>query len=391
MLLKILLVGLVVVLGLLVVLPFVLNMAGFNYFDLSGTSSGGNTSSSAGQDLVLRSRDVGENWDDISFLGDKGVSMPNQILDIAFHPQNPDIIFMGTKSSGIWESKDAGRSWEKIFDKSRVLSPSADVYKIAISRSNPQVLYAAVFQDRRGRILRSNDGGYTFREIYFVTADRFGVFDLYINPADVNWVTMVTGQGGVLETRDGGRTWRVIKWFSEPLVKILVNPVVLAEMLVLTDQGKIFKTFDRGENWTDLNEKSSTQGVNSLNYGPQIGFNPFAQLFSQSNRKVALVSDPKAFSTLFLGSKDGVLRSSDGGFNWKRLNLLIPPEALPVRAVAVHPRSSSIIFAGALSQLHRSDDAGLNWRVAFLPTKNKIKDLFVHPLKPEIMFAVLER
>ena len=97
------------------------------------------------------------------------------------------------------------------------------------------------------------------------------------------------------------------------------------------------------------------------------------------------------FTTLYLGSGSGVLRSSNGGFTWERLNILIPPEALPVRAVAVGPRSSNTIFAGASAQLHRSDDGGTNWRVKFLPTGGKIKSLLIHPLKQEIMFAILER
>ena len=206
MVLKILLIVLALILGLLVVLPFILSAAGFNFFDLPSFSSGGggrDSSLSAGQGL-LRSRDAGENWEGISFLKNKRAALPAQILDIAFHPQNPDIIFLGARSAGIWKSKDAGQAWEKVSDKSYVLSPAADVYKIAISRSNPQIMYAAVFQDRRGRILRSSDGGDTFREVYFVTADSFGVFDLYINPADADWVIAVTGQGGMLETKNGG-------------------------------------------------------------------------------------------------------------------------------------------------------------------------------------------
>lgn len=393
MLFKILLVGLVIILGLLVVLPFILSVAGFSYFETPSFSSGasGAVSSSGVQGLLSRSRDTGENWEDVSFLRDRRISMPAQVLDVAFHPQNPDFVFMGTKSSGIWKSKDAGQSWEKIFDKSRVLNPAADVYKIAISRSNPQIIYAAVFQDRRGRVLRSSDGGETFREVYFVTVDRFGVFDLYVNPANAEWVRAVTGQGGVLETKDGGRNWRVLKWFGEPLVKILVNPLFPIEMLVVTERGRIFKTFDQGENWADLQEQDDGRDGGNLNYGPPSGFNPFAQLFSRSDKAPVLITDPQVFTTLYLGSQEGVLRSLNGGFTWQRLNLLIPPESLPVGAVAVHPRSSDIIFAAALSELHRSDDGGTNWRVSFLSTSSKIKNLFIHPLKPEIMFAILER
>ena len=117
---------------------------------------------------------------------------------------------------------------------------------------------------------------------------------------------------------------------------------------------------------------------------------PWAGLF-QRNAIGALVADPQIFTTLYLGSGEGILRSTNGGFTWARLNILIPPEALPVRTVAVHPRFSNTIFAGAASQLHRSDDSGVNWRVKFLPTRGKIKNILIHPLKPEIMFAVLER
>ncbi len=390
MALKILFIVLVVVLGLLVVIPFVLSIAGFQSFGFSGfTSTGGGPSSSAGQGL-LRSFDGGENWQGAAVSKTKGVSFPARIFDLAFHPQEPDLIFLGAKSSGLWKSMDAGKSWEKMYDRGGVLDPAADVYKIAFSRSSPPIIYLAVFQNKKGRVLKSADGGESFREIYFVTADRLGVFDLYINPEDANQVTIVTGQGGVLETINGGLTWRVVKWFGEPLVKILVNPVFAGEIFVLTDRGNLFKTFDSGKNWADLNEWSQNQGGRIGYLKPQVSLDPFAGLFQRNNVEV-LVADPNVFTTLYLGSGEGILRSLDGGFTWERLNTLIPPEALPVRAVAVHPRSSNIIFAGASFQFHRSYDGGVNWMVKFLPTKSNIKSILIHPLKPEIIFAVLGR
>ena len=69
-----------------------------------------------------------------------------------------------------------------------------------------------------------------------------GVFDLYIDPQDADHVVIATGQGGVLETRNGGRTWRVRRWFSEALTQILVNPVFFGEMFVTTSGENLFKT-----------------------------------------------------------------------------------------------------------------------------------------------------
>lgn len=393
MVLKILLISLVVILGLIVVLPFVLNIAGFQSFGLSGLGSiGGAPSAIAGEGL-LHSGDGGETWENAAISKTSRVYFPARIFDLTFHPQNPDLVFVGSKSSGLWKSADAGRSWEKVFDRGKVLAPTADVYKIAISRFNPKVMYLAVYQNDRGRVLKSEDGGESWREVYFVTANRYGVFDLYVNSGDADRVIIVTGQGGVLETRNGGKTWRVVKWFSEPLAKLLVNPVFMSEMFVLTARGNLFKTFDGGENWADLNERQfdQNQPLPYLYPQPQIALNPLGGFFQQGSSIEALVSDPSVFTTLYLGSGDGILRSLNGGFTWERLKILIPPEALPVRAVAVHPRSSNIIFAGASSQLHRSDDGGTNWRVEFLPTKNKIKNILIHPSKPEIMFAILEK
>lgn len=386
---KILLIGLVVVLGLLLVLPFVLSMTGFPSFGLGFGSVGGGPSSTAGEGL-LRSNDGGENWENAAISKTRRVAFPARIFDLTFHPQDPNVIFIGSKSAGFWKSVDAGKSWEKVADRRQILNPMADVYKIAISRSSPKIMYLALYQNNRGRVLKSEDGGESFREVYFVTADRFGVFDLYVNPGNADQVVIVTGQGGVLETRNGGRTWRVVKWFGEPLVKLLVNPVFSGEMFVLTERGNLFKTFDGGENWADLNEQSQSQGRPIAYSQPQVSFDPWAGLFQRSAIE-ALVADPSIFTTLYLGSGEGILRSTNGGFTWARLNILIPPEALPVRTVVVHPRFSNTIFAGAASQLHRSDDGGVNWRVKFLPTRGKISNLLIYPLKPEIMFAVLDR
>lgn len=391
MIFKIILVILVILLGLVVVLPFVLNIAGFNVLQFG--SVGGGTIA-AGQGL-LRSQDGGETWTSVAKSSDR-TRFPSEILDITFHATSSDIIFLGSKGSGLWKSLDGGGSWQKIVDRSRVLDPRADVYKIGLSRFQPRIVYLAVFQNNRGRVLKSEDGGESFREIYFVTANRYGVFDLYVDPADANHVTIVTGQGGVLETRNGGRTWRVKRWFSEALTKILVNPAFSGEMFVLTSGKNLFKTFDGGENWADLNEglqrvanaRAELEGRPS---SLQPGLNPFAGVSSFGKSLEALVADPNASATLYIGSQDGLLRSTNGGFSWERLNLLIPPEALPVKSVTVDPRNSAIIFAAALNQIHKSEDGGINWSVKTLDINGRIARLLIHPLRPETMFAILGR
>lgn len=380
---KTILIVLVIILGLIVILPFALNMAGFNLFRSASISGGPSLNAGSG---LLRSEDGGKTWFNAAESEEKRPYFPSQIYDLKFHPQNAELIFIGSKNAGLWQSKNTGKSWKKMYDKSSVLSPSADVYKIAIANSNPQVMYLAVFQNGRGRVLSSEDSGETWKEIYFVTANRFGVFDIHANPFNSQRLTIITGQGGVLETHNGGKTWRVIKWFSEPLVKLLVNPVFPAEMFVLTGSGHLFKTFDGGENWANLKEGSRDE-ISSLSSIPKI--TPFG-VFTPSRQSIeALITDPNLFTTLYIGSKEGLFRSRDGGFNQERLNTLIPLESLPISSIAVDPRDSNIILATASFQLHRTSDGGINWRIENLPTSARIKNILIHPLRPDIIFAVL--
>lgn len=384
---KILLVIIIVLLGLVIVLPFVLSMTGFNVLQF-GTIGGGEARNSAA--VLMRSPDGGEEWENVSISGDRKTAFPTQALDLEFHPTEAETIFLGAKSAGLWKSSNGGASWQKMQDKSGVLQQKSDVYKVAISRSDPKVMYLAVYQQNRGRVLRSENGGESFKEVYFVSADRFVVSDIFVNPLNSNHILIATGLGGVLESGNGGKTWRVLKWFAGSLKKLLVNPRNPAEIFVVTSADKILKSVDGGANWTSL-EQELARAKGDMFPTLQAPSPSFGLFGESGNFMKDFSADPNNFSILYLASRAGLFRSQDGGFSWERVEILISPEALPVNAVAVHPQFSNIIFAGAANQLYRSDDRGINWSVRTLPASSGIDALFVQPLNPQVMFAVLRR
>jgi photosystem II stability/assembly factor-like uncharacterized protein len=383
---KVVIIILVVLLGIIIVTPFVLIIAGVNIFELGSVAGGPQT----GEAVIMRSLDGGTKWEDVSISGNKKISFPREILSLAFHPQNADTIYLGAKSSGLWRSTAGGAFWEKVTDTSKIIDPRSDVYKIGISRSNPDVMYIAIYQDNRGRVYRSDDGGASFREVYFATSNRFVVFDLFVDPINSNHVLMATGQGGLLETKDGGRTWRVVKWFTEAVEKLAVNPLDPQEIFVVTASDNLFKSVDGGENFAELRpEVRSTEEQGIIPTAPRP--NPFGGVLGTRDRISAFLFDPSSPLTLYMGSVQGLLRSNDSGFNWERLNLLIPPEDLPVSALNVHPRSSQVIFAGAGTQLHQSTDGGVSWSFAALPVSTRIKSLAISSLEPQLMFMTFGR
>lgn len=385
--LKYVLILIIVLLGILVILPFVLNIVGIPIFQFGSVGGGRPTLGDSG---ILRSEDGGENWEAVSFSEAKRISFPREIFDLTFHPAEQNTIFIGTKSSGIWKSETRGVSWKKIVDSAAVLDTSADVYKIVVSRKRPEVMYAAVFQKNKGRILKSTDGGHSFTEVYFETEDRIGVFDIYVNPVDEDHVIIATGKGGVLESRDGGKKWHVKKWFTKAITKLLINPRNIREMYVLLSGNSIFKSLDGGENWLEVKENIGTgEGNAPFAYPPPIP-NPFSS-FSRSSPRI-FVMDPGDGSTFYMTSSGGgLLRSKNGGVSWERLSLLLPPDAGSFSAVAIHPRANSRIFVAGGSYLHLSEDGGSNWSVAVLPTQSKIKTVYIHPLRPDTIFVVLGR
>ena len=63
--------------------------------------------------------------------------MSGRVTSIDVVQSNPDIMYVGTASGGLWKSTSGGIKWSPIFDK----EVTASVGAIAIQQSNPRALY----------------------------------------------------------------------------------------------------------------------------------------------------------------------------------------------------------------------------------------------------------
>ena len=357
-------IGIIVALGvvLVVILPFMLG-----YSSESRPSSGSSVKTQ--EDIgIFKSVDGGISWEKKNESEERVPINAFSILDFEFYPKDSKIIFAGTKGGGLWKTGDGADSWKKVLDKNSILDSTAWVHKIAISKSNPDEIYLAVFQKNRGRILKSADGGESFVEVYFTPLEKFGVFDIFVDEAGT--VFIVTGQGGFFESRDHGKTWKIVRWFKDGLIKLAVNPNNFSIMYVLSPPGNIFKTSDKGKSWLDI-----TPALSEFD-GAKI--NQYLYIDSVS-------------SNLFLASNYGLLKSTSGGASWGRVQVIIPPEALPALAVATDPRNANIIYVSASNQLYKSMDGGASWSVANSPSGKKLTTLKIDSKNPEVMYAVVSK
>jgi len=136
---------------------------------------------------------------------------------IAFHPTNPNIIYVGTPMGGLWRTIDGGLNWSNLTS----FLPVPGVSGIAINYANPNIIYLA-------------------------TGNADGVQRTQPAPT-------VNTSAGIFKSTDGGVSWRKLRlpWAPEKGVvvfRIAISPVNPDQLVLATSEG-LYNTISAGENW----------------------------------------------------------------------------------------------------------------------------------------------
>src|SRR5580704_3425137 len=75
---------------------------------------------------------------------------------IAGIPDSPNVFYMAASNGGIWKTTDAGRVWLPIFDE----QPTGSIGALAVSLSNPNIIYAGSGEGLHRPDLSVGDGVY---------------------------------------------------------------------------------------------------------------------------------------------------------------------------------------------------------------------------------------
>lgn len=256
-------------------------------------------------------------------IGPAGMS--GRVAAIEAVEADPDVVYVGAATGGLWKSVNGGVSWEPLFDD----QPVAAIGAVAVFQPSPDVVWVGTGEGNPRNsvsvgngVYKSLDGGHTWQHVGLENTERIHRILLHPTDPDVAWVAALgrawgeNEERGVFKTVDGGKSWRKVLYVDErtgasDLVADPSNPQKL--IAAMWDYRRwpwffrsggpgsgIWVSLDGGESWT---KRTPEDGLPEGDLG-RVGL-----AVSRSN--------PEIVYALIEAKKNALYVSEDGGKNWK--------------------------------------------------------------------------
>ncbi len=329
------------------------------------------------------------NWVNISQTSATGgYNGMGRLTAVAFHPNNPNIFWVGAPMGGIWKTIDGGLSYSALGDN----LPLSSVGNILVNPSNPNIIYISI-GDHMGwwnyglGIYKSVDGGLTWTPTGLVSAYTANVayYAMAMSPTNPN-VILVARSNGLYRTSNGGVNWTLVRAGGHRDVKFKPNDssTVYASSDDYWGSSEVFKSINGGNTYIQISAFNTAQtqiklavtainsnvlGIttaagstrkyyNSLNNGTTISF-----VSNVPENDVIFISPTNA-NIIYCGSLD-VYKSTNAGTNWTKsthwYNNGIHPEVhADQRFVASNPLNNKIYFCND-GGLYCLDESTSTW------------------------------
>ena len=258
-------------------------------------------------------------------IGPAGMS--GRVTSIDVDLNNPEVIYAGTASGGLWRSEDGGISWDPLFDKEDVISIGA----VAINQKNTAEIWVGTGEGNPRNSMNTGKGIYLSKnrgrswELMGLEETK-SIHRIYLHEGDDD-VIYVGAMGstwgpnkerGIYRSDDKGKSWKKVLYVNDTVgcADLIIDPnnpnKLIAAMWSFERKPWTFRlggsgsglyiTYDRGDNWTRLD---SSNGLPSGDLG-RIGLS-----FAPSN--------PRIVYALIEAKENGLYKSTDGGHSWKKI------------------------------------------------------------------------
>ena len=269
---------------------------------------------------------------DLSYLENLNIrnvgpaNMSGRITAIDVVTENPNVMFVGAASGGVWKSENGGSAWKPVFDD----QPTQNIGALAIQQSNPNVVWAG-----------TGEG----------------------NPRN----SMNLGMG-IFKSTDGGQTWKHLGLEATKTIhRISIDPTdpnivyvgAMGDPFTANEHRGLYKTIDGGLHWEKILYSNNTSGIADLVMHPSNPKKLYAALYDHKRTPYYFTSG---------GTGSGFFVSNDAGESWKRLGVKngLPSGDLGRIGFAIAPSEPERIYAkieATKNAIYRSDDGGAQWKM----------------------------
>lgn len=304
-------------------------------------------------------------------------AMSGRITALACDPANPNVVYAGAASGGVWRSRSGGTNWEPIFDA----APTQSIGALAIHPQNPDLIWVGTGEGNPRNsqnfgvgIFKSIDGGRTWQHMGLEKTRAIHRVLLHRDNPDVVWAGALgspygpTEERGVYKSTDGGRTWRRVLFVNgltgcAELVADPSNPnKLLAAMWEYQRWPWHFKSggpgsglyvsYDGGGTWE---KRTDRDGLPKGELG-RIG--------------IAIArSKPNVVYALVEAEENALYRSDDGGRTWRKTTAEnVGGRPFYYAEIYVDPKNENRIYS-LHTYINRSEDGGksfetwIGWKI----------------------------
>ena len=318
-----------------------------------------------------------------------GPDRAGRSIACAGNPARPHEYYSGAVGGGLWKTTDGGTTWRPVTDGQ---INSSSVGAVAVSESNPNVIYIGMGEVQIQRnmlqgdgVYKSTDGGKTWSHTGL--EDTQVISRVRIHPQNPNLVYVAAfghpygtnDERGIYRSKDGGKSWQKILFRDNrsgavDLVMDRRNPGLLFASIwqarvssggAVSSGGPgsgLFKSTNGGDTWTELTQNPGLPKGTIGKIGVSISG-------ADSRRIYALVE----------AEGGGVFRSDDEGATWTKVNEEGPLRQRPsyFNRIYADPKDKDIVYVLNFS-LSKSTDGGKSFRIIQDPHPDH-HDMWIDP------------
>ena len=278
-------------------------------------------------------------------------------------PHNPEVVYAGIDVGGVYKSYDYGNHWMP--SNNGLIWPADRIVAAFTIDPNNGNIYLGVGAFGKGGMFKSTDNGASWqlltRKIVFNVKgieQAGGKGLIVIDPFDSSTIYSASYEDGLFKSVDEGKTWLNIGLKGVNVSSILISP---------SDPKLIYAA--------SVKKGRQSENPESGIYRSTDGGYQWKRLDSRINDVYQMAMDPTNPDIIYAACGElGIMKTRDGGNTWKEINKgLEGIKTVRYISLAVDPINSKAIYAGSGDSgghIYRSENGGDSWTNL---TKNREK------------------